>query len=39
MARMSGKIGAVFYAKFYAKVAALKLTVRTRLQFDFRVIV
>ena len=39
MARLSEKIGAVFYANIYSEVAALKLTVKTRKQFDFRVIV
>ncbi len=37
MDRLSVKTGAVFYTNNYSGVTALKLTVKTRLQSDFRV--
>ena len=37
MDRLSENTGAVFYSNIYSGVAALNLTVKTRLQFDFRV--
>jgi hypothetical protein len=39
MDRLSENTGAVFSSNIYSGVAVLKLTVKMRLQFDFRVAV